>query len=248
MKPEWLDAFTLDGEAGPASPLAPDEAKALASKVVDRALSTGGRGLALRSSRSLFAIAGVGGALTVLGLVYNLRSNECLDSKCAGHAVAAAPASSVTVSPEQPDVQPVIESAPIAPATIDSVSVDALPNAVARSPSTVHAPTKASEPSARPRETASDLLAEANRARGRREWARAAALYERVMGSQVDESYAATVALASLRLEHLGDPRGALALYERALSSRPGGALSVQAEAGAARCRRALGEEERSAP
>ena len=69
---------------------------------------------------------------------------------------------------------------------------------------------------------------------------------ERVMKSQVDESYAATVALASLRLEHLGNPRGALALYESALSARPGGALPAQAEAGAARCRRVLGNEGRS--
>ncbi len=241
MKPEWLDAFELDSEAGPASPLAPDDAKALASKIVDRALPTGGMGLALRSSRSLFAIAGVGGALTVLGLVYSVRSSECVDGTCAGPTIAAAPARSVTAAPEQP----AIDSAPIAPAPIESVSVNALPNAVASSPSSALAPAKASP---RPRETASDLLAEANRARGQREWARAATLYERVMGSQVDESYAATVALASLRLEHLGDPRGALTLYERALSSRPGGALSVQAEAGAARCRRVLGEEKHSEP
>ncbi|MBN9164456.1 MAG: tetratricopeptide repeat protein [Myxococcales bacterium] len=244
MKPEWLDAFELDSEAGPASPLATDEAKALASKIVDRALPTAGTGLALRSSRSLFAIAGVGGALAVLGLAYSVRSSECVDGTCAGPTIAAAPASSIIATPEQP----AIDSAPTAPATIDSVSVDALPNAVAPSPSTAPAPAKVSDPSARPRETASDLLAEANRPRGQREWARAAALYERVLGSQVDESYAATVALASLRLEHLGDPRGALALYERALSSRPGGALSVQAQAGAARCRRVLGEEKHSEP
>src|SRR5262249_36873956 len=95
-------------------------------------------------------------------------------------------------------------------------------------------------------QTASDLLAEANRARRNSEWQRAASLYETVMRSQADESYAATVALASLRFEHFDDPKGALALYERALSTRPGGALSAQAEAGAARCRRAFGSDEPS--
>ena len=69
-----------------------------------------------------------------------------------------------------------------------------------------------------------------------------AQLYERVMGTRADEAYAATVALASLRLEHEGDPEGALALYERALAMRPEGVLSAQARAGAARCRRTLGE------
>ena len=119
---------------------------------------------------------------------------------------------------------------------IETVAVTSLPNAV-------EAPAIAARPAAKIEpKTASDLLAEANDARRQSKWAEAAAIYERVMRSEADESYAATVALASLRLEHFGDPRGALGLYEKALSARPGGSLTAQAEAGAERCRSAIAQ------
>src|SRR5262249_48234228 len=87
----------------------------------------------------------------------------------------------------------------------------------------------------RPTQTPADMLAKANRLRGQREWGQAADLYQRVMTSKTDEAYAATVALAALHLEHLSDPRGALALYERALAMMPNGPLSAQAERGVER-------------
>ena len=52
-------------------------------------------------------------------------------------------------------------------------------------------------------------------------------------------AYVARVAAASLRLDHLGDPAGALALYRGALA---GGALGEEALLGTARCHRALGD------
>ena len=246
MKPEWSEAFKLDSESGPAPPLASDEAKALASKIVERALSTSGTVAGSPGrSRMLVALASAGGAIAVLGLVFAVSSKEeptCPDGTCADRPASSA-ASVPVVVPAAPRGAP----APLDPAPLETVPVTALPN-VAVSPASAQWSAKAVEEGARARQTPSDLLAEANRARRDREWQRAAALYERVMNSQADESYAATVALASLRLDHLGDPRGALALYERALSAWPGGALSAQAEAGAARCRRVLGDKERASP
>ncbi|AKV02430.1 hypothetical protein AKJ09_09093 [Labilithrix luteola] len=248
MKPEWLDAFELDSDAGPAAPLRSSETKALARQAVDRALAPAAAA-ATQAHHSWWRFAGfgAGGALTVVGVFFVVHTTDarCVEARCVDRpvvSVRAETAAAPSIAP--PADHPTIEAQPI-----ESVSVTALPNApAAPAPSAVRVPTHVGERVDRPAATASDLLAEANRARRESEWERAAALYERVMRSQADESYAATVALASLRLEHFGNPQGALALYERALADRPSGSLSSQAEAGAARCRRALGKGEPTAP
>jgi hypothetical protein len=56
------------------------------------------------------------------------------------------------------------------------------------------------------------------------------------------EAYTARVAAAALHLEHLGDPRGALSLYQAALAGGGSGALSEEARWGIAACNRALGD------
>ncbi len=246
MKSEWLDAFSLDEEEGPATPLAEQEAEALASKAVARALPSAAAASFVRSPRALFIAAGLGGGLALLGAVHGFTSNEapCLGGPCAGEPVTSAPASIAAVAPSGET----LASEPPSPegAALEAVPISSLPDVtahVAPPASSLRGPATVVEP-----REASDLLAAANRARRDREWRRAAALYERVMRSQADESYAATVALASLRVDHLGDPRGALDLYERALEDRPGGALSAQAKAGAARCRRILSREEPARP
>jgi tetratricopeptide (TPR) repeat protein len=246
MKSDWRDAFKLDSDAGPASPLAPDDAEALASAIVGRALPSSGSVAHFASSRTLFALTGIGGALAVLGLTYAVASSGCPSGTCGEPAVISGSGSRSLPSGAAP-LETTLPSAP-APLEVAPVPVSALPDVAAAPLSSSRAPAKRDEHNAGRLETPSDLLAEANRARRDREWAHAAALYERVVGSQADESYAAMIALASLRLEHLGDPRGALALYERALAARPNGALSVQAEAGAARCRRTLGDETHARP
>jgi len=243
MKPEWLDAFSLDDAGGPAAPLGREEAQALASKVVARALPSAGAASYLRHPRTAFLAAGLAGALALVGSVQALRSQEapCVGATCAESAGASAPP--LRVAPPG-DGRTTTSAPPRADApALEAVPIASLPDATANRAAPARRP-----PSAVETRTASDLLAEANRARRDRDWTRAAALYERVMQSQADESYAATVALASLRLEHLGDARGALVLYEQALAQRPGGALAAQAEAGAARCRRVLAADERARP
>jgi tetratricopeptide (TPR) repeat protein len=91
---------------------------------------------------------------------------------------------------------------------------------------------------------AQDLLARANAARGRRAWADADGLYQQV-AKKYPKTAAAHVALTAsgaLHLEHLGDPRGARALFTRAIAADPTGPLAGEARWGLARAARALGD------
>lgn len=95
----------------------------------------------------------------------------------------------------------------------------------------------------RPVETraAADLLGEANAKRVARQWRESDALYMRVV-RRAPRSLAAQTALvasASLRLEHLGDPKGAAARFRRALAIAPDGALAEEARWGLAEAARA---------
>jgi tetratricopeptide (TPR) repeat protein len=90
---------------------------------------------------------------------------------------------------------------------------------------------------------ANDLLARANQRRSTKNWQEAEKLYrfigQRFPGS--DEAYAALVSAASLRLEHLQDPRGALTLFLSAHRAHAKGYLSQEVDFGIAECYRALG-------
>ena len=133
------------------------------------------------------------------------------------------PAPSATVEPTAA-VEP---TAPIAPAT----------------PSTPPRPRPA--PSALPDDApADDVLALANQRRKDRAWRDADLLYRKVAARfrGTDAAIVAELASATLHLEHLGDARGALAGYRRALAARPGGVLGEEARWGMAEATRALGD------
>jgi hypothetical protein len=89
----------------------------------------------------------------------------------------------------------------------------------------------------------SDLIEHANRLRRRGEWRAAEKLYARVGAESSDPwaGYIAKAAAASIRLEQLDDPRGALRLYRQALAERPEGELGPEVLWGIAGCERALG-------
>lgn len=91
---------------------------------------------------------------------------------------------------------------------------------------------------------AEDILALANQRRKEREWRDADALYRRVIKQypRSDASVVAEVASATIHLEHLGDPAGALAGYRRALAARPAGALGEEARWGIAEAFRGVGD------
>jgi tetratricopeptide (TPR) repeat protein len=121
-----------------------------------------------------------------------------------------------------------------------------MPSAVAASAvaASAIASNSTSLPAASPGEPAAvgDQLARANLMRQAGRWKDAEAAYvgiaKRFTGAS--EAEVASLAAATLRLEHLADPEGALRLYE---SVARGGRLNVEALFGVARCQRALGNQ-----
>jgi hypothetical protein len=101
-------------------------------------------------------------------------------------------------------------------------------------------------PSIRPSAAADpeSLWEMASSLRAERRWREAAAAYERVVSAAPHGSraYTARVLAASLRLEHLRDPGGALTLYRAALTEQPGGALSEEIRWGVVECFHALAD------
>jgi hypothetical protein len=89
-----------------------------------------------------------------------------------------------------------------------------------------------------------EMLRKANDLRAKHHWLDATQLYEQTMRAFPDraEAYSASVAAALLRLDHLGDPRGALRLFSSAVRARPEGALSEEARWGRIESYRALGD------
>jgi tetratricopeptide (TPR) repeat protein len=94
-----------------------------------------------------------------------------------------------------------------------------------------------------------DLLRRANERRAAGQWREAEALYLRVIQSSpgTTSAYVAQVASGGLRLEHLGDAKGALRQYQQALRAKPRGMLSEEAQQGVAESWRALGDTEHEA-
>ncbi|HMI91424.1 MAG TPA: hypothetical protein VK509_08680, partial [Polyangiales bacterium] len=94
-----------------------------------------------------------------------------------------------------------------------------------------------------------DGLAHANRLRAAQRWRAAEAGYVAVLDSETQPGARAAAALAAadLRLDQLGRPHAALALFERALAFEPASALGEQARHGIARAYQALGDGPREA-
>ena len=89
---------------------------------------------------------------------------------------------------------------------------------------------------------AADLLGEANAKRAAKQWRESDALYARVVQRAPDSLAAQTALIASgsLRLEHLGDPKGAARRFRRALALAPAGPLAEEARWGLAEAARAM--------
>lgn len=105
------------------------------------------------------------------------------------------------------------------------------------------------EPPAEPRQhysSPADLLARANAFRSHAHWAKAAQTYERAfrVSPRSNEAYAATVAAAVLYSEKLHNPRRAVRLFQRSLTTNPTGTLAQEARWGLAESFRQLGEKQ----
>jgi len=101
----------------------------------------------------------------------------------------------------------------------------------------------------KPSPSAADLLGEANAKRMARQWREADALYAKVV-ERAPKGLAAQSALissATIRLEHLGDPKGAAQRFRRVLGMAPNGALAEDARWGIAEAARATGDRKAEA-
>jgi hypothetical protein len=91
---------------------------------------------------------------------------------------------------------------------------------------------------------AAQMLQKADGLRAQHQWLAATELYEQTLRAYPNEAdaYRAMVAAGRLRLEHLGDTRGALGLLSAAILARPHDALSEEARFARIEALRELGD------
>ena len=218
-----------DGQPGPARPIS-----AARSADMVRAAMAAAETRAAAPPRWRYAVA----AAIVLGLLGTAAAAVIQLGRRPPEAPTAAPPA--TPSP----------AAPRSPATGPATGPVPAPGAPAsdpRAPSPAPSmPSQTASAAAPPRVAAAstprDLLRRANELRAAHRWRAAERTYRRVIEEHAssNEAYAARVAAAALRHEHLRDPRGALRLYGAAEATRPAGALHEEAIYGIAECHRAL--------
>jgi tetratricopeptide (TPR) repeat protein len=232
-----LDQAKLDGESGPATPLAPATLDREIAGLLERrdAVLRGARG-----RRQWYLGAAVGAVAVGVGLLAPVglrQATRAVDASDAPPPVLRAPHDVVPATSE------VGQTAAREDAAID---VTSLPSAVETGPTfrAIDPSAPAPLPQRNEAESAEDLLRTANLLRAKREWQDAARTYERVIDKYESsgQAYPAMLAAAALRLERLADPAGALRFYQRAIDARPSGALAEEARFGEARSYRALGQ------
>jgi tetratricopeptide (TPR) repeat protein len=150
----------------------------------------------------------------------------------------AAPATSAAVPPRASarplpspavSVAPPEETAPPASEAEDGKRTEAVPSI---------------ERAAEPAKTPEDWLERANALRRRGRFAEAERAYAKVYDQYPGtlSAYVARVAAASIKMDYLGDARGAQRLLEAARRSSPGGALDIEVRQGLAESAQRLGD------
>lgn len=230
MAARRLGVEPTDAQPGPAPVLDAQQTSAVARRLLSRRR----RRMVWQSAAASLLVATLGGAAFAAVQGWMAPPDEKPSAGADAASTRDSPtAPATTPPPEEPKPQPQAARGEQREQTHPSSSP---------SESEQPAPTEAS-PRAERVSPAKRLLHRANRARARQRWQQAERLYVRVARehTRLNEAYAATVAAASLRLEHTGDPEGALQFYRQALRMRPHGALSEQARYGVAAALRALG-------
>ncbi|NMO18442.1 tetratricopeptide repeat protein [Pyxidicoccus fallax] len=248
----------LDGGAGPARRIARQKSAALVMAAMEAAREAPARPLTRRrrpptwlmaagavlfasaAAASIWKLASTGEVQTppvAVSVPSPAMNDEAPAEDVPSTAAPVVPPADEPVREERagpvPDVRVVEpEAAPVVRAT---PRADASP--VIRKP-------RPEEPARAPAAETEDLLREANEFRAAGRWKEAEALYLHVIRGQPSSlaAYVARVASGSLRLEHLGDARGALRQFEGALRLQPQGVLDQEARHGIAEAWRALGE------
>ncbi|GAB4567014.1 MAG: hypothetical protein Tsb0020_19200 [Haliangiales bacterium] len=163
----------------------------------------------------------------------------------AEHAPRPLPSAPAPVTPSEPDVpvEPPVVSTAEQPEPVAVVPAPPPPPEPARAEPLDPTPTPPrAKPDSASKISAANLIERANKLRRARSWRRAEATYQRVRRAYPDTQSAdvATIAAASIRLEHLGDARGAKRLYSAALRRAGKHALAEEARWGLARVHRRL--------
>lgn len=234
---EW-EVLRLDGEAGPAKRILHERGHALVQAAIDAAFAAREEetmSLPPPPSRRRLPTPLVIGAFlalatgTAAALTIYVSRQEAAPSR-----------ESVEVPPSSRPRPRVAEVGPEAPAddVADETSTD--DSTTSETPRRVRSGAVRAEP-------VDDLLERANRLRRERRFLDAERTYREVarVAPRTMSSYVAGIAAASIRLEQMNDPRGALALFETALRTHPGGALEIEALEGSARASSKLGRRAR---
>jgi tetratricopeptide (TPR) repeat protein len=215
--------FPLDEQLGPAR-IGMREARTLVERALDTWQSETAQAPRRRKTKMLLLAAAVFAiASSAAGLFYAQtisKQTHVSDRPTTPRLSAPKPAK----QPEAPAIDQQTESSAELPASID--------HTVQRTKD--HAPQK----------QADDLLQIANKQRQQERWREAEQTYRRVymLYPNSSSAYVAAIAAASIRLERLNNPRGALSLYTEAMSVEPNGSLDIEARLGIARSWQALGD------
>jgi hypothetical protein len=251
--------FTLDGTPGPARAI---DARAEAAIVVAALAGAGfapigpgggggsgggAAGAAGGSGAKLVLLLG-GAALTAAAIATWIAVRHRHEAVIDVGSRAPAPPTVVIAPPAPAPAAPEAPAPDREPVVLPPVVVHGSVPAPAPAPHAHHVepaptPVPVAPPVAAPVPAPADLLAEANAARGAKQWTRADALYAQV--AAMPDRLAAETALVAdgqLRLEHLGDARGAASRFKAALASDPRGALAEDARWGLAEAARANGD------
>lgn len=238
------ELFPLDEEPGPAPRMAATSATALIDGALDAwqgaAAPPPDPGPGPSSPAGGLGAFGVGAAVLLAAVGVAATGHYLMPDEPDAVAVVddGAPDLEAPEAPSPSVPEPVIEAAEVPAADPPALAQ----NAVAADDDDPPSPlTKARRRAAR---SAPDLLAQANELRRARNYRAAERTYLQVAAryGSSGSAYVARVAAASLRLEHLSNPRGAVALYREALRHRPGGNLDAEARYGLARAQRRLGQ------
>lgn len=222
----------LDSNAGPARRISALRASALIDAALDSAYGEPARRTSRRPNKVLVLIAACGVAASAFAFDAFWRRHHRGHDPGPSRVLRAAPVPSRS--------EPIVTTTSREPAPAAS-SVQVAPMAV---PAILPVSSRPIASRVQTTRDAADLLRMANELRGRRRWREAEAAYRAVLRAAPggDDAYAAAIAAASLDLEHLGNPRGALRLFRDALAARPSGALAEEARYGIAEAYRALGD------
>lgn len=239
----------LDDHSGPARRLPSSKSAAMVASIVETALREAPAPTAAEPKPATAAVTKanrIGAASPPPRRVIPMLAAALVVAAVVGAAAAVittrylTPAQAPQGSPPSPAVPaPAPSARPPAPEApeieMPTESIDTPPPKVKKPPP---APREKTLP---PDAPAEDVLALANQRRKERAWRDADELYRRVIKQhpRTDAAIVAEVASATLHLEHLGDPAGALAGYRRALKARPSGELGEEARWGIAEAYRA---------